>query len=165
VKHGAKVKRCSSEGCKNIVKKGGVCVRHGAKVKLCRSEGFTNKIFKGGVCKKHGAKRYRYECSAEGCTNVAVKGGVCVRHGAKVKRCSVEGCTNQSQKGGVCCRHGAYRNPGDESTAFASCFGSEFSKTTATLPNQGDVSVSIDQGRLPVEVVVCGVIAENYEEV
>ena len=30
MKHGAKVKRCSSEGCTNHAQKGGVCWRHGA---------------------------------------------------------------------------------------------------------------------------------------
>eukprot|EP00986_Skeletonema_menzelii_P018517 scaffold26652_cov151-Skeletonema_menzelii.AAC.11 len=30
VRHGSKVKRCSSEGCTSYAKKGGVCVRHGA---------------------------------------------------------------------------------------------------------------------------------------
>src|SRR6056300_1070455 len=80
-------------------------------------------------------------------------------------RCSSEGCTNKVVKGGVCTRHGAYLNPTDESTAFASYFGSAFSKTTATHPNQSNVSASVNQGSLPAEVVVCGVIAENYEEV
>jgi hypothetical protein len=31
MRHGAKVKRCSSEGCTNKAKRGGVCIRHGAK--------------------------------------------------------------------------------------------------------------------------------------
>ncbi len=91
-----------------------------------------------------------------------------MRHGAiqTRKRCSSEGCTNISVKGGVCRRHDAYRNPTDETTAFESYFGSEFSKTTATNSNhQGNVSASMNQGSLPAEVVVYGVIAENYEEV
>jgi hypothetical protein len=41
----------------NQVYKGGVCVRHGAKKKRCSSEGCTNIAKKGGVCTKHGAKR------------------------------------------------------------------------------------------------------------
>ena len=57
MKHGAKIKRCSSEGCTNFSLKGGVCMKHGAKVKLCRSEGCTNQAKKGGVCKRHGAYR------------------------------------------------------------------------------------------------------------
>ena len=72
--------KCSSEGCTNLARRGGVCIKHGAKAKIC---------------------------SAEGCMNVAVKGGVCIRHGAKTKRCSTEGCTNQVLRGGVCKRHGA----------------------------------------------------------
>jgi len=32
-RHGAKVKLCSSEGCTNHAKNGGVCVRHGSAVK------------------------------------------------------------------------------------------------------------------------------------
>jgi len=98
-------KLCSSEGCTNKARKGGVCMKHGAKVKRCSSEGCTNYAVKGGVCMKHGAKVKR--CSSEGCTNYAVKGGVCMKHGAKVKRCSSEGCTNYAVKGGVCKRHGA----------------------------------------------------------
>jgi hypothetical protein len=113
---------------------------------------------------KHGAKLKHNRCSNEGCTNQAQKGGVCIRHGAKVKRCSSEGCMNNSLKGGVCRRHGAYRNPNDESTALASYFGSEFEKTTATHPNQRGSGPSSNQG-FPAEVVVCGVIAENYKEV
>ena len=30
MRHGAKRKQCSSEGCTNQAKKGGVCIRHGA---------------------------------------------------------------------------------------------------------------------------------------
>jgi hypothetical protein len=92
---------------------------------------------------------------------------VCIKHGAKVKvkLCSVDGCTNQAKRAGVCKRHVANCNPNDESTAFASCYGSEFEKTTATLPNRRNPAASIDQGSLPEEVVVCGVVTEHYEEV
>jgi hypothetical protein len=31
-----------------------VCIRHGAKVKLCSSDGCINQVIKGGVCVKHG---------------------------------------------------------------------------------------------------------------
>ena len=96
-----------------------------------------------------------------------------MRHGAKMKKklCSSEGCTNYSKRGGLCQRHGAYRNPTDESTAFPSCFGSEFEKTTATYPNQNQYAPAElasqaqvqGQGNIP-EVVVCEVIG-NYEEV
>ena len=122
-------KKCSADGCTNIAKKGGVCVRHGAEMKhkLCSRDGCTNLAKKGGVCRRHGAKGK--ECSSEGCTNQAQRGGVCLRHGAQVKRCSIEGCTSFAQRrGGLCRRHGAYRNIRDESTAF----GSEFDKTTAS---------------------------------
>ena len=57
VRHGYKIKLCSSDGCTNIVVKGGVCVKHGAKVKQCNSEGCTNNAKKGGVCMRHGAYR------------------------------------------------------------------------------------------------------------
>ena len=52
-------------------------------------------------------------------------------------------------------------------TAFASCFGSEFEKTTVTHPGQLESGSSSNQaqGSLPAEVVVCGVITEDYEEV
>ena len=78
-----------------------------------------------------------------------------MKHGAEFKRRRSEECTNQVQGGGVCTRHGAYRNPNDESTAFASYFGSEFDKTTVTNPNQrnSDSSSNQRQGSLPAEVV------------
>ncbi len=44
MKHGAKVKRCSSEGCTKFAQKGGVCIRHGAKHERCRTEGCTNQV-------------------------------------------------------------------------------------------------------------------------
>jgi hypothetical protein len=45
---GAKKKQCST---------GGVCQRHGAKVKRCSSEGCTNHAQKGGImCVRHGAR-------------------------------------------------------------------------------------------------------------
>ena len=127
MKHGAEVKRCSTEGCTSFAVKGAVCIRHGAKVK---------------------------RCSVEGCTNQVIKGGVCIKHGAKFKRCSVEGCTNQSKRGGLCRRHGAYRNNHDESTAFTSRFGSDFDKTTLTHPNQRTPAASASQSSVPKEVVV-----------
>ena len=88
-----------------------------------------------------------------------------MKHGAKIKLCSVEGCTNYSQRGGVCKRHGAYRNPHEESTAFTSCLGSEFEKTTLTHPNQGTSVALASQGSVPPEVAVCVVIANNHVEV
>ena len=159
------MERCSSDGCTNQAQKGGVCIRHGAKVKQCSSDGCTNQAQNGGLCIKHGAKWTKKRCSSDGCTNKAVKGGVCKRHGAKVKRCSSDGCTNQAKRGGVCWRHGANLNHNDESTAFASCFGSEFEKTTVTHPSQRNSGSSSNQGSFPAEIVLCGVIAENYEEV
>ncbi len=165
VKHGASwtKKLCNNEGCTNGAVEGGVCMKHGAKIKQCNSEGCTNYAQNGGVCIKHGAKVKR--CSNEGCTKYAVKGGVCVKHGARVnrKRCSIGRCTKYAQKGGVCRRHGSYRT--DASTALTSCFGSEFEKTTATLPSRHNPVASIDQSILPEEVVVCGVVTEHYEEV
>ena len=104
MRHGAKEKLCSNEGCTNQARKGGVCSRHGAKRKLCSHEGCTNIVQKGGVCTKHGAKRTF--CSNEGCTKYAQRGGVCCRHGARLLKCSREGCTNNAQKGGLCKRHG-----------------------------------------------------------
>ena len=50
IRHGGKVKLCSSEGCTNHSKKGGVCMRHGAKFKQCVTEGCTNGAINGGVC-------------------------------------------------------------------------------------------------------------------
>ena len=107
VRHGAKLKRCSHEGCTNVVVNRGVCTRHGAKRPQCNSEGCTNIAVKGGVCRRHGAKVPSKLCSHQGCTNISKQGGVCVRHGAKLARCSSEGCINYAQRGGVCIRHGA----------------------------------------------------------
>jgi len=57
---------------------GGVCMRHGAKLKLCSSDGCTNQFYRGGVCMRHGAKLKLY--SSEGCSNQAKNGGVRKRH-------------------------------------------------------------------------------------
>ena len=57
MKHGAKVKLCSSDGCKNISVKGGVCIKHGAKIMRCSIEGCTKHSQTGGVCIKHGQRR------------------------------------------------------------------------------------------------------------
>ena len=57
MKHGAKVKRCSTEGCKSFAVKGGVCMRHGAQTKRCSVEGCTNYSKRRGVCWRHGAYR------------------------------------------------------------------------------------------------------------
>eukprot|EP00984_Skeletonema_dohrnii_P024726 scaffold13857_cov76-Skeletonema_dohrnii-CCMP3373.AAC.3 len=54
---------CSSEGCKSIAQKGGVCIRHGAKVKRCNSGGCTNQ---GGVCRRHGAELKSCRCNSKG---------------------------------------------------------------------------------------------------
>jgi len=73
-------------------------MKHGAKVKLCSSDGCTNISRKGGVCMRHGAKVTHKRCSAEGCTNQVQRGGVCKKHGAKLKLGSKEGCTNKATK-------------------------------------------------------------------
>jgi hypothetical protein len=57
MKHRAKHKYCSAEGCTNQVQNGGVCMKHGAKVKLCSAEGCTSRAQGGGVYKKHGATK------------------------------------------------------------------------------------------------------------
>lgn len=51
MKHGAEVKRCSAEGCTNLVQKGGVCRRHERFQGICdgRSDGFTNQSQQGGA--------------------------------------------------------------------------------------------------------------------
>ncbi len=59
-------KLCSSDGCTNIVVRGGLCIRHGAKVKLCSIEGCTNQAKNGEVCIRHGAKVVRKRCSSKG---------------------------------------------------------------------------------------------------
>jgi len=62
---------CSADGCTNRAKAGGVCIiRHGAKVKRCSWEGCMNKVVNGRVC-HHGAKVKR--CSSEGCIQQAQK--------------------------------------------------------------------------------------------
>jgi hypothetical protein len=58
MKHRAKHKYCSAEGCTNQVQNGGVYMKHGAKVKLCSAEGCANQVQIGGVvCMKHGATK------------------------------------------------------------------------------------------------------------
>ena len=65
MKHGAKGKLCSSDGCTNQAVRGGVCVKHGAKLKRCSSEGCTNQVQKKGVCWRHGANRNPHkECTS-----------------------------------------------------------------------------------------------------
>ena len=69
MRHGAKTKTCSHEGCTNNVVNGGFCIKHGAKVKTCSHEGCTNRVVKGGVCKRHGAKQKKKTCGYDGqCT-------------------------------------------------------------------------------------------------
>ena len=105
IRHGAKVRRCKHDGCTNQVVRGGVCKRHGAKVKGCKHKGCNNLARNYGVCYRHGAKKYI--CSYKGCNNQAQNGRLCIRHGAKVKRCRHEECNKQARNGGVCRRHGA----------------------------------------------------------
>ena len=40
-----------------------MCIRHGAKVKVCSSEGCTKKVVRGGVCWRHGAEVEPKLCS------------------------------------------------------------------------------------------------------
>ena len=42
-------KVCSVEGCTNLVKNNGVCIRHGADVKQCKVDGCPNGVVKDGV--------------------------------------------------------------------------------------------------------------------
>lgn len=97
--------KCSVGECKNMARKGRVCIRHGAKVKTCRHEGCNSNVRQGGVCMKHGAKVKM--CSHEGCTKHIQSRGVCIRHGANYPVCSHRGCTKHVQNGGVCSKHGA----------------------------------------------------------
>ena len=64
----------------HFAQKVGVCTRHGAKVKRCSTEECTNKVFDEGVgvCIRHGAKIIR--CSTEGCTVNVVQKEVRIRH-------------------------------------------------------------------------------------
>eukprot|EP00984_Skeletonema_dohrnii_P035346 scaffold35002_cov150-Skeletonema_dohrnii-CCMP3373.AAC.2 len=95
---------CSSEGCSNQGRQGGVCVH------MCGSEGCPNSAVEERV--RHDAKAsVQLLCNREGCTNHAREGGVCWRHGENAKRwgilrCSIEGCPSQRVKGGMCKSHG-----------------------------------------------------------
>eukprot|EP00985_Skeletonema_marinoi_P022485 scaffold14389_cov151-Skeletonema_marinoi.AAC.2 len=51
--------KCMHEECTNLAKKGGVCIRHGAKVKLCSSDGCTGPAKKRGLCRRHWANTNR----------------------------------------------------------------------------------------------------------
>jgi len=42
-------------GCTRKVRNGGVCVRHGAKMRLCSSQGCKNRSKRRGLCRRHGA--------------------------------------------------------------------------------------------------------------
>ena len=53
--------------------------------KTCSTDGCANGAKKGGVCWTHGAKKYVYICNHKGCTKKVRKGGVCVTHGAKLE--------------------------------------------------------------------------------
>jgi hypothetical protein len=53
----------------------------------------------------------------------------------------------------------------DKSTASASCFGSGFEDTTVPYPSQLNPAALMDQGSLPEEVVVCGVVAQHFDDV
>ncbi len=68
--------------------RGGVCIRHCAKVKLCSREGCTNLARRGGLCIRHGGVyvsrktrgKYRVQYKHnDGCTNIARR-GVCLTH-------------------------------------------------------------------------------------
>jgi hypothetical protein len=61
MRQGAKVKRCSSEGCTNSAKSGGVCISHGANVKRCSSEGCSNQSVRAGACMRRGFKHNPYD--------------------------------------------------------------------------------------------------------
>ncbi len=51
----------------------------------------------------------------------------------------------------------------EESTAdFASCFESDFDRTTLTRPNQSPPAASTRQDSVPAEVAVSVVIANNH---
>ena len=67
----------------------------------------------------------------------------------------------------MCRRHGAFRNPQDESTAFAPSHRSAFDDTTATLPTHHIAAASTNQnqerGGGPPSVIVCQVM--DYVEV
>jgi hypothetical protein len=48
---------------------------------------------------------------------------------------------------------------------LASCFGSDFDKTTLTHPNHRAPAASATQDSVPEQVVVCEVITETLVEV
>eukprot|EP00984_Skeletonema_dohrnii_P025513 scaffold14691_cov152-Skeletonema_dohrnii-CCMP3373.AAC.5 len=59
-------KMCAAEGCDNLSRGRGVCIRHGATIKLCSSEGCTNIAVKGRrVCNWHGANPMSKPINAE----------------------------------------------------------------------------------------------------
>ena len=60
MRHGAKMKECSSDGCTNIVIKGCVCIRHGAKTNRCSSVGYRRML------KQTNPSKERSVCLARG---------------------------------------------------------------------------------------------------
>jgi len=103
------VKLCLEEGCTNVARKEGVCIRHGSSWTkyTCKYEGCTNKVVQGGVCTRHGAVVKKTTCSFEGCDNKVQSRGLCTRHGGK-NECSVELCTQNVFQFGKCWYHGPY---------------------------------------------------------
>ena len=74
-------KICSTEGCTNIVVKGGVCIRHGAKVaghKICTvSRELSSLLFLMFILDVH--INSPLPLQIEGCTSQARKGKLCVQ--------------------------------------------------------------------------------------
>jgi len=100
MRHGAKVKTCTHEGCNNQVRRKGVCAKHGAKKKTCSYDGCTNQAQKGQL-----SSRAHVECSVEGCNRKAAGNGRCRKEHKGYDLCSQDGCTNKAQMGGVCRSH------------------------------------------------------------
>jgi len=114
LRHGAKKRYCTIQGCTNSQQEGGLCRRHGAPRKACSVEGCTTNSRKHGLCRKHGGMDTT-QCKHAGCTYQAKVAGFCKKHGGVKyddRLCKVEGCTNHIQGNtadGVCIRHGAFK--------------------------------------------------------
>ena len=63
-------RRCSEDGCSNVVYSHGKCKRHG-KARRCSEDGCSNIVVSKGKCKRHG----KVKCSEDGCLSVAYKNG------------------------------------------------------------------------------------------
>lgn len=106
--------RCTIEGCNDLARTGGTCVRHGGRRhgKICAAEGCASRARSWGLCDRHGGCLKRPQCKVEGCTSWSAFAGNCAVHTLREQRlkyyCMVEGggLHEYEQSKGLCGQHG-----------------------------------------------------------